>query len=563
VRDLRRSSRRILAVWLLAAALLVPRFAVLDRVVTPDEPSWLVNAGGFYRALSQGDYGDTYRIEHPGVTTMWIGMGAYLWAYPDYPQDSPRQFDWWESDQYDAVLNAHDQDPMDILIPARVGMMLVFSLTMLLAFFAAIRRFSFSVALLGFAIIAFDPMFLALSGLLHVDALLSAFTLVSLLALWNYWSDGRRRDLIVSSIALGLAVLTKSPALFLLPFGAGIGLWMALEWHGVRPSVTRARLVTAVRTIAIWAALGLMVFVVLWPAMWTDPIGTGPWIVRGSAGHALDGHESALFFNGDVYEGDPGWNFYPLAYFWRASPVVLIGLILFTLSLIPAFRRFMSDDERRTALMLGGFSLGFMCFMTLGAKKFDRYLLPIFGPLDIVAALGWVSAIVWLIHVTQARRALVFAACVAGLAVIQAAVALSTAPYYFSYYNPLLGGTAAAADVLMIGWGEGLDGAAEYLNDQPDAADLRVATSAWGGTFSYFFDGTTVPGRYNVDKADYYVLYYNQVQRRAVPEPFMQMLETHPVVYRSELSGLEYLRVYDLRRQVHIEWLPMHVDAPT
>jgi len=56
-----------------------------------------------------------------------------------------------------------------------------------------------------------------------------------------------------------------------------------------------------------------------------------------------------------------------------------------------------------------------------------------------------------------------------GILFIQALSALQTFPYFFSYYNPLAGGSSRAPQVMMIGWGEGMDQAARYLNQKPDA----------------------------------------------------------------------------------------------
>ena len=79
---------------------------------------------------------------------------------------------------------------------------------------------------------------------------------------------------------------------------------------------------------------------------------------------------------------------------------------------------------------------------------------------------------------------------VLGVAIaIQTIVALQTYPYYLSYFNPLMGGSQRAPQVLMIGWGEGLDRAARYLNDKPDADQLYVMSWYFPGCFSYFFKG--------------------------------------------------------------------------
>jgi len=135
-------------------------------------------------------------------------------------------------------------------------------------------------------------------------------------------------------------------------------------------------------------------------------------------------------------------------------------------------------------------------------------------------------------------------------------------PYYFTYYNPLAGGSSTAPDVLLVGWGEGLDAAAGWLKQQPDAAHQRVISWYSDGPLSYFVQ----PGQkalsfyftsYLLD-ADYAVLYANQWQR-GLPSPelvdyFLAQKPAH--IVRS--GGLELARIYDVRNQpppdiVHID----------
>ena len=66
-------------------------------------------------------------------------------------------------------------------------------------------------------------------------------------------------------------------------------------------------------------------------------------------------------------------------------------------------------------------------------------------------------------------RAFVPALCLAILGLSLIAVR----PYPLSYYNPLLGGGATASRWLLVGWGEGLDQVAVYLNAQ-DGADATA-----------------------------------------------------------------------------------------
>ena len=125
-------------------------------------------------------------------------------------------------------------------------------------------------------------------------------------------------------------------------------------------------------------------------------------------------------------------------------------------------------------------------------------------------------------------------------------------PYYLSYFNPLMGGSRKAPQVLQIGWGEGLDEAARYLNEKPGAEELTVA-SWYERVFSDFFVGTT----YNIEdqprlsegeiehilQSDYIVIYYHQFQRD-MPENLLDILEDERPIHQIWFNGLEYLRIY-------------------
>ena len=116
--------------------------------------------------------------------------------------------------------------------------------------------------------------------------------------------------------------------------------------------------------------------------------------------------------------------------------------------------------------------------MTLGPKKFDRYVLPIWPALLVLAATGIVhgyeAARAWCIRrAAVVRRGGDFLqrAPLAGL-VMMGAIEIGQVvwyhPYYLSYYNPLFGGGAAAQRIFLIGWGEGMDQVGAWLSLRPD-----------------------------------------------------------------------------------------------
>jgi 4-amino-4-deoxy-L-arabinose transferase-like glycosyltransferase len=547
--------RTIVFLGIVSVAVWLPRGLALDRFVTVDEPSWLTFSGNFYQALARGDFANTFQIAHPGVTTTWAGTAAYLWRYPAYAQDAPGQVNWVEQ-EVGPLIRAHGHDPVEVLAAGRSIVVVVVTLVLAIAAVAAARLIGFGAALLGFLLIASDPFHIALSRVLHVDAVAGSLMLLSLLGSLNYLYNGRRQsDLIVSAIAAGLAWLTKAPAFFLIPFvGALMLLQLWPRWRSRR--LESEDVLWVARPLVTWGVVGLLVFVLVWPAMWVDPIDSLRAIVGQALGFARSGHQEApLFFNGAIVQGDPGWRFYPITFLWRSTPVVLVGLGLAAIAFAVPRARFAEPSHRRAAAILVLFAVLFTVAMSLGAKKFDRYLLPVYAPLDLVAAMGWLAAAAWLGRASH-ELARVGAPALMGLAVAgQVGMAVPAFPYYFSYYNPLLGGPARAPEVMMIGWGEGLDQAARYLNAMPEAEQLRVTTWFWNGTFSYLFKGESLPGRFTADpsslrlwlSSDYCVLYINQRQRGRLPHGLLDYVDGLEPVKVIRIQGLEYARIYDVR----------------
>jgi hypothetical protein len=141
---------------------------------------------------------------------------------------------------------------------------------------------------------------------------------------------------------------------------------------------------------------------------------------------------------------------------------------------------------------------------------------------------------------------------------VQMVLSLSTFPYYFTYYNPLMGGSRKVVDVLQVGWGEGLDQAARYLNKKSNARDLHVISWYSNGSFSYFFDGHTrflgsdtgnEEGSKSWDRfitSDYAVIYLQQWQRNT-PRKILAYLSAKTPEYSVWINGIEYARVFKVR----------------
>jgi hypothetical protein len=187
-----------------------------------------------------------------------------------------------------------------------------------------------------------------------------------------------------------------------------------------------------------------------------------------------------------------------------------------------------------------------MLFMNIGAKKFDRYLLPAYLPLNLIAGAGWTVALNLARRRGEKRGALRFLPLAAGSVILaQALFALPYGPYYLTYYNPLMGGVARAPEVMMIGWGEGADEAGRYLDSKEDAAELTVASGYTNGPLSYFFRGATWPLTFSYD-ADYAAVFVQDWQRqlpsRKAAAYFQQLTPEKTIA----LNGLDYVHLYNM-----------------
>jgi hypothetical protein len=590
---------------LLAVTIWAVRGVALDRFVTADEHAWLARAGNLYRAISQGDWAGAFQQHHPGVTTMWAGVAGYLVRYPDYAQDAPGYFGWL-TEEVEPFLRSQGHDPVDILAAGRAALVLAITITLTASFWIAARLFGFWPALIGFSLIAFDPFHIAHSRLLHIDGLVSTFMLLSVLAFLRYTTVRSWGALIVSGLAAGLAWLTRSPGFVLGP--------LALFWAGAdliarrlvaHREIARAALydtvpitesstaaaapdeltliedgeprrdplvqedtrAVVIRSIAeaarqpvgrwaialaAWGLVAVLTFVLLWPAMWVRPWASIREVILAANEYAAEGHLKPTFFAGEVYAGDPGFWFYPVTYLWRSTPVVWIGVLLAGIGAILHWPPLSSRSSRAAAGALLVYALLFALFMNIGAKKFDRYLLPSYLPLDLLAGLGWGVIFLWVWQRRPTAGIERFIPALIALIPIGAMAwfALPTYPYYLSYYNPVLGGAANAPEVMMIGWGEGADAAARFLNahlaeEGIDPAQVTVASGYTNGPFSYFFPGRTLPITF-WHEADYAVVYAQDWQRQLPSRKAIAHYAGLTPLHVVRIDGLEYAHIYDL-----------------
>jgi hypothetical protein len=115
-------------------------------------------------------------------------------------------------------------------------------------------------------------------------------------------------------------------------------------------------------------------------------------------------------------------------------------------------------------------------------------------------------------------------------------------PYYLAYFNPLLGGPWLAPHLVKVGWGEGMERTAAWLNARPDANALTVATS-YAENFLPFFVGQATK-HHGTLSADYVLNYIRQIQNGYPYPEYWEYYKVREPVYRLRIAGIDYVWLY-------------------
>jgi hypothetical protein len=369
-------------------------------------------------------------------------------------------------------------------------------------------------------------------------------------------SGPRLWSFLASALLGGLALLTKAPSLLLLPY-AGLLLFARSPRPGLWP-----RLRWSLGWYLPWLLIAVALVFAGWPAMWVAPQTAIADVANEIINNGGQPTDTGNYFMGQAVPV-PGPLFYGVVVLLRSTPLTLLGglaLLGFGLYRLAAWRQRAStpaeQGERRTLLALLGFALYFGAVMNIEPKQFDRYLLPIWPALEILAAAG-------LFHGYRAGAALVGrlaarpGAAVAGrmatlalLAALQLGQLARVHPYYLGYYNPLLGGGAAAQQAILVGWGEGMEQVGAWLRARPDLG--RGPVLSWIPFTLQPFVPREIPV-FNLQPprpgefANYAVLYSRSVQRKesAAAEAWVRQ---YPPLFTLQKFGIVYASIHQLPR---------------
>jgi 4-amino-4-deoxy-L-arabinose transferase-like glycosyltransferase len=490
----------------------IPRLVDLGLFLTADEKNWIGRSYEFVRAFKDIRFNDMLQTTHPGVTTLWLSGAATVITIVS--KGIPFSF----------------QSLSHFIWPAQLAIALANAALIPLMYWLLHRLLhSRPVAVIAVAAIALNPWLIGYSRVVHVDALLAGLMFLAALALMVYAREGySRRWLIFAAAVSALALLTKVPAIFLVPFSG-----LVVLVYGWRQGLTAAFLRARARDGVLWLLIVGLLFVTIWPALlWVpDPKGNVLTLKRDISTAALTPHHMV-----EDYTLNPGHYLATLA--TRIQPLILLLVALAGLRIGWRLRQRHLTERVRVALLLVAYVFFFVLMMTLGAKKGDRYILAIAPALDVLAVVG--IGLVSKLFGASAWRAFWLLSSL--LVFTSAYTVYSYHPYTISYSNPFVRDNLSQE----LGWGEGLEQVAAWFND---TAPQAVVASWYPEELGFYTSARVAHLNAHEQSNVQYIVLYRNMFSRAPDHPANDFIDEYykkrEPVFVATVVGKEFAWVYE------------------
>lgn len=476
---------------------------------TDDEPAHI--AAGYLK-VTQGDL-SFYRYNPPLADSLFaLPLLRTRIQLPANWRTAPNP---WQVGR--ALLFETGNDADHVLFLARLATLVTFvALSLACAFAACIVTRNAAAGVIAFALTAFCPNLIAHGRLATNDIASSLFLFAAALLLLWWVERPTLARLLVASIAVAAALLTKVSALIIVPWFA-----LVLLICVARFASRRAERLAGSVALAVLVAIEMTAFYLVemrgWWVAATYPtvsrltipfreyLATFAVIRQFSA----SGFQKAQYLFGDFSPN--GWRHYYLVAFLLKTTIP--ALLLFLIAIVIAFRQ--RRQLPSALLALAAFiALYFAAAITSSLALGLRYILPVYPFLYTSIAVLIVLAVR---SAANAREQRAMVAAVTLLLAWHVGEAVATYPNYIGYFNELIGSRDNADRFLIdsnLDWGQDLKRLANWVEaehisriniDYFGGADVRY----YLGNRAVLLDGPDPrrrqPGYYAVSKHFYRV----------------------------------------------------------
>ncbi|MBD3366361.1 phospholipid carrier-dependent glycosyltransferase [candidate division WWE3 bacterium] len=431
--------------------------------INNDAQFWYSRTEEFISEIQDHDWGETLQNPKPGITVHWLSglsletfLNLYEWHYGFRPQI-------WTYDTFHLVHTA-------VIAP-----LILVSLGFILVYYLVVSKlFSKKLAFFSVLLFGLQPFYIGLSRNFHADSTVTAFMGISALLLLLFLSSSevpKWKWLIFSGVFAGLALLSKSSAIFLLPYFV-----LALFSDFI---TQRRNFWFYLKAVLIWFFTCAFTFVAVFPDMWIEPlenlkiifINEGLFLAR----VGRDGADaSSEIFNGFFDYFEPLYRDLTLVFLVSAFLGIALYIRNFLSDIFTSFdlssrnikellRSFNKVFSReKSAILILCYALFYFVQMSLVAQKMDRYLLPLIPFLAFFG--GYLLVQIKKTFSNKNKKYFLLASFL---------LAVSTTAYYFPNYllYPSIKGKDQFGCSLCSNVGD-------YLNSKDNPSDLKIVITS-------------------------------------------------------------------------------------
>ncbi|MCL4354087.1 glycosyltransferase [Patescibacteria group bacterium] len=435
-----RSLTLILIVLLFAFGIRVATLNQMGR--TWDEPEYIEQGYKLDELIKKGDFNNSYfytTYDHPPLAKYLYGLTAHL--------------DVDETSKDGKVIFKYDYTYSRLLS-------IFFSvLSVLLVILIGKRYISFFAGIVAGIIFSTLPFFVGLSQLVATESMLMFFFTASVYSFIRLIEHYSVKKLLLTGVLTGLALQVKQSNLLLFP----VYLIIYIAWYYDKKRKLRLKIINKTSlSIILILLISILVFFTIWPTpifhfKEIQEINNRIWMVKTSPPEVFFGR---LMLVPVIY--------YPV-FFFITTPFVII--LFFFLGL------FDLRKEKNWVLysILIWFLLPFMQSFYAWKQHGLRYIIEIYAPLSLIAAVGFVTL---LNKISRKSSTKILGTALLSLYMIS--LLLQIKPYYLDYYNLLVGGATGVYQnkSFQLGWwGQGLREAGEYVKNLKPNSTIGVFVS--------------------------------------------------------------------------------------
>lgn len=407
-----------------------------------DSFKWKARIYDFGSGIFNLEFEKTVQKYHPGITLLWVGtVSVKIFNFVNESILSPKLIE--NTPEFVFSLNFY-----------QIFTLVIFSSLLIFTLYLLLSKIMTDVkAFVIILIVITEPFLLGLTTTLHLDGLLNLFILNSVVSFYIFSLDLKskinQRYLYFSAIMFGLAMLTKTTALLILP---GMFFFILLK---LRENLKK-EVFQFLRVLSIFVLVSFGTYFISWPAMWIDPVNTLIYVYKGVT-VGTDDH-TQIFLGQQL--ADPGPWYYVVVFLYKSSIFLFPALIFVVFMLYKAYKSsYINIKSLGFELYLILLTLVYFIEISIPSKKLDRYILTSMVFLSIA-----VSSIIW----EKYKKIVV------SFIFINLLTMVYLKNDYFSYYNPIFGGISSGIFSFEPKWAFGQKEIQSYFQNEFDSIGYEV-----------------------------------------------------------------------------------------